>query len=88
MNEFYFYILKCYYSNKFKYYKGITNNLIRRVKEHKSGKTGYTKRFKGNVELVYFEIYTTRSQARQREIKVKKMSKNKIIDLIRKYKGD
>jgi len=78
----YFYILECKLNNKIIYYKGITNDVIRRLNEHKSGKRGYTKRFKGKVELVYTEWYLNRSLARQREIEVKKFYKQQVIELI------
>ena len=47
-------------------YKGITNNLERRVTEHNSGKHKSTK---GYVpwELVYFEEIENRQKARERE---------------------
>jgi putative endonuclease len=40
-------------------YVGVTNNLIRRVYEHKSGSTpGFTKTY-GIDKLVYYEIYSS-----------------------------
>ncbi len=53
-----------------KLYKGMTNNLYRRLKEHKFGKTATTARMNG-FELMYKEEYTTFGEARQRELYLK-----------------
>lgn len=47
-------------------YKGVTNNLERRLKEHNSGKAQYTRKFKPWT-LVYFEEFDTFDEARERE---------------------
>jgi putative endonuclease len=63
-------------------YTGVTNNLYRRVMEHKS-KTGsaFTKKY--NVDkLVYFECGDEVSQAIFREKQIKAGSRQKKIDLI------
>ena len=48
-------------------YKGVTNNLVRRLREHKGGHTLTTSRMK-NVEVVYTEEYAIFSEARKREL--------------------
>ncbi len=48
-------------------YKGITNNLERRIKEHNIGKNNSTKGYKP-WRLFYFEKVNTREKARNREI--------------------
>lgn len=50
-----------------KLYKGITNNLKRRLNEHKSGKTITTSRMK-NLIVVYTEEYEDFEIARKREL--------------------
>ena len=52
-------------------YVGVTNDLVRRVYEHKSGLVpGHTKRY--NIDkLVYFEVYDSAYQAIQREKNIK-----------------
>jgi putative endonuclease len=52
-------------------YVGVTNNLIRRVYEHKQGLVaGHTKRY--NIkQLVHFEIYPDIKDALQREKNIK-----------------
>jgi len=47
-------------------YKGMTNNLDRRLKEHLAGKTRTTSRMEG-LQLVYSETCATREEARHRE---------------------
>ncbi len=63
-------------------YVGMTNNLIGRCIQHKSGKIeGFTKRY--NVhKLVYFEEYAYAMEAIMREKQVKKYSRAKKDALI------
>ncbi len=77
----YIYILLC---DQKTFYVGITDDLKRRVKQHKSKYSRYTKRF-SDVRLVYFEKYQTRTQAEKREIQLKNWSIAKRKALI---KGD
>ena len=49
-----------------KLYKGVTNNLTRRLKEHYSGHTITTKRMV-SFQVVYQEQYATFDEARNRE---------------------
>lgn len=53
------------------YYIGCTNDLRRRVAEHNSGKSISTKS-KMPWELRYYEAYTSKSDAFQREKQLKK----------------
>ena len=52
-------------------YVGVTNDLVRRVYEHRTDAVeGHTKRF--NIHhLVYFEVYSTAYEAIQREKNIK-----------------
>jgi putative endonuclease len=61
---FYAYILKSLKDGT--YYKGSTDNLQKRIKQHNSGKVKYTK---GHLpyKLHYFEEFETRSEALKRE---------------------
>ncbi len=47
-------------------YTGSTDDLERRLQEHATGKSPYT-RHAGPFELIYSENYATRLEARQRE---------------------
>lgn len=81
---YYVYMLKCFRGKRFWLYTGYTNNLEKRVEKHKAG-TGakFTKTFKGNIELAYYEEYETKSEAMSREWFIKhKMSRKDKINLI------
>ena len=63
-------------------YTGVTNNLKRRVTEHKSGHGGvFTRRYKV-VKLVYYEVGNDIRAAIAREKQIKAGSRQKKLDLI------
>ncbi|WP_293074858.1 GIY-YIG nuclease family protein [Okeania sp. SIO3B5] len=63
-------------------YTGVTNDLIKRVYEHKSKLVeGFTKKYNVN-KLVYFEMYENPSEAIAREKQIKAGSRQKKINLI------
>jgi putative endonuclease len=65
-----------------KLYVGVTNNLVRRVYEHREGLAdGFTKRY-GIKALAYFESHETIASALQREKNIKHWSREWKIDLI------
>jgi len=65
-------------------YTGMTNDLARRVLEHKEKKTkGFTRRY-NITKLVYYEILGTAYDAILREKQIKAGSRQKKIDLINK----
>ena len=69
MRQFYVYILASRSGGAI--YVGVTNDLTRRVHEHKQGLVkGHTKRYRIN-KLVYFEQFATAHQAIQREKNMK-----------------
>jgi len=56
-------------------YVGVTNDLVRRIYEHREGTVpGFTKRY-GLKQLVYFEKYDTPTLAIQREKNIKHWSR-------------
>jgi len=64
-------------------YVGVTNDLVRRIYEHREGLVkGFTKRY-GVKMLVYFEQLDTAAAAIQREKNIKHWSREWRIDLIR-----
>jgi putative endonuclease len=70
MAEFYVYVLASRYRGTM--YVGVTNNLARRMGEHKSGAVpGFTKRYKVD-RLVYCEPYPSILDARARERSLKR----------------
>jgi putative endonuclease len=63
-------------------YAGVTNDLERRVGEHKEGKPGaFTARYNVN-RLVYFEEFSDINQAIVCEKKIKSMTRRQKIKLI------
>jgi putative endonuclease len=63
-------------------YTGVTNNLIRRVYEHKNDIVkGFTQKYRVH-KLVYFEITDDPNSAISREKQIKAGSRQKKIDLI------
>jgi putative endonuclease len=73
------YILKC--KDKC-LYTGITTDLKRRFEEHRSGKGGSFTRSHKPAKIVYIEEMKNRSRALRREAQIKKMARNKKLDLI------
>ncbi|HLB66659.1 MAG TPA: GIY-YIG nuclease family protein [Candidatus Saccharimonadales bacterium] len=61
---FYIYVLRSKKNNRF--YTGSTDNLDRRLIEHNSGKSRYT-RLTRPFELVYYEAFNSRAEARRKE---------------------
>lgn len=81
--SYFLYILR---TNKNTLYIGQTNNLDKRLKEHrdKKGKCSkYMRSFK-SFELVYKEVFESRSEALKREIVLKKLTKSQKEELISK----
>jgi putative endonuclease len=65
-------------------YIGVTNNLLRRVSEHRNGiAEGFTKKY-GGKHLVYFEAFEDIRAAIDRETRLKKWKRQWKIDLIQK----
>lgn len=65
-------------------YTGITNNLVRRVYEHKEKiEEGFTQKYNVN-KLVYFEVFETPEAAIKREKAIKNLVRRKKIALIEK----
>jgi putative endonuclease len=63
-------------------YIGVTNNLQRRVYEHKTGiKKGFTKKY-GVHQLMYFEVFQSIEEAITREKNMKKWKRDWKIKLI------
>ncbi len=64
MTKFYAYILKSKFHNK--HYYGHTSDLNKRIVDHNAGLSTYTKTYLP-WELIYFEEFSTRSEAMKRE---------------------
>ena len=69
-------------------YIGVTNDIERRVQEHKSGQIpGFTQKY-NCTKLVYYEKYSDIDQAIEREKKLKKWRREKKDWLIRTINPD
>jgi len=63
-------------------YIGMTNNLQRRVHEHREGLIkGFTRRY-GLKMIVYYEVYDSVASAIQRETNLKRWHRKSKLDLI------
>jgi len=83
MREYYFYIM----SNKWNsvLYSGVTNNLKRRMAEHKQKRTGSFTACYSITKLVYFEIFNNPKDAIKREKQIKagpRKQKEELIESI------
>lgn len=69
-------------------YTGVTNNLARRVHEHKNGLGGiFTKKY-NIVKLVYYEVTDEVNSAIAREKQIKGGSRKKKIDLVKSMNAE
>jgi putative endonuclease len=82
MKQYYIYILASKKNGTL--YIGVTNDLVRRISEHKNGiNEGFTKKY--NVKnLVYYETIDNINEAIKREKAMKKWLRKWKIDLIEK----
>ncbi len=63
-------------------YIGMTNDLMRRITEHRSGELpGFTASYRCN-KLIYYEHYSNVDEAIARETQLKKWSRAKKIELV------
>jgi len=80
MREYYIYILASKRNGTL--YTGFTNDLLRRVSEHKSDVVkGFTKKY-GVHRLVYFEQYDDYDAVLQREKQIKEWKRKWKVELI------
>ena len=73
------YILECKDGS---FYTGITDNLKRRLLEHKSGKGGKFTRVFVAEKFLYSEQYPTKQDALKREVQIKGWTRKKKLALI------
>jgi putative endonuclease len=82
MNSYYVYIMSN--TNNSTLYTGFTNDLVRRVYEHKEKKVeGFTKKY-NLTKLVYYELFETPENGILREKQIKSGSRLKKETLINK----
>jgi putative endonuclease len=84
--EYFVYIMTNKYNTVL--YTGVSNNLMRRVWEHKEGSGSiFTNRYRV-TKLVYYESYENINLAIAREKQIKGGSRQKKIDLIKNLNPD
>lgn len=81
MEENYTYIVRCKDNSL---YVGWTNNLEKRMKAHNEGKGAKYTKPRRPVELVYYEVFTTKQEAMSREYHLKKLSHKEKEKLVQK----
>jgi len=81
--QFFVYIMTTY--SRSAIYTGMTNDLVRRVSEHKNEiNTCFTSKYKVN-RLVYYEIFNDPYNAIEREKMIKGWTRRKKINLISSF---
>jgi len=89
MSSYYVYILETIAKNNRKsFYTGYTNNLYRRLEEHKKGAGAKFCRGKKSIALKYIETFTERKEAMRRELEIKTFTRKQKIQLIRTFDED
>jgi len=84
--NYYVYIMTNYKNTVL--YTGVTNNLKKRVYEHKLKLVdGFTKKYNVN-KLIYYEIFNDINNAIAREKQIKSGSRKRKIDLINRLNKD
>lgn len=80
MSNWYFYIARCQDKSL---YIGISSNTKKRIIKHNVGQRAQWVKQHGQAEIVYTEKCNTYSEARKRELQVKKWSRKKKENLIK-----
>lgn len=62
-----------------RHYTGITNNIVKRIKEHHQKKSKYTSRFE-IISLKYLAFLENRKTARKLEVKIKNIGAKKYFN--------
>lgn len=75
----YVYIVQCRDKSL---YTGYTTDLKKRIQAHNAGKGAKYTRGRGPVTLVYWEECENKSLALSREAKIKKLPRNKKLELV------
>ncbi len=65
-------------------YTGITRDVRERIKTHNLGQGCHYTRGRYPVKLLFSELHNNRSLATKREIEIKKFSRSKKLQLVRK----
>lgn len=80
MQPWFTYILEC--SDK-TFYIGTTNDIDKRIEKHNSGNGAKYTRGRGPVKLLYFTAFESRSEACKEEYRLKKLTREEKLALIK-----
>jgi putative endonuclease len=83
-DAYHVYLLKCADGS---IYTGITNDLKKRLKNHRDGTASKYTRAKGASRFIYSEVAANRSVALKREAEIKKWPRLKKLELARRRKS-
>lgn len=72
MDNSYTYIVECRDGSL---YTGWTNDIVKRIENHNNGSGAKYTRSRLPVRLVYYEVYSTKKEAMQREYAIKQLTK-------------
>lgn len=78
----YTYMVKCKDGSL---YTGWTNDVEKRLQAHNSGKGAKYTRNRAPVELVYVEVFESKTEAMSREYAIKQLTRKKKEQLIEEY---
>lgn len=81
MKPWYIYILE---TMDGRFYTGATNDIARRITQHKAGKGARFTRNFGFKKLLYKEGFLTKSDALKREKQIQSWTRQKKVELIKK----
>ncbi len=79
MTVYYTYMVLC---SDDSLYTGYTDDLVRRIRAHNSGRGAKYTRSRGPVQLVYWEKFATKQQAMQREYAIKQWPRRQKLLLL------
>ncbi|MBU0439361.1 GIY-YIG nuclease family protein [Staphylococcus succinus] len=79
MDKHYIYIVKCKDGSL---YTGYAKDITQRVAKHNRGQGAKYTKIRRPVELVYQEMFDTKSEALKREYEIKTYSRTKKLELI------
>ena len=79
MDKHYIYIVRCKDGSL---YTGYAKDIEQRIAKHNSGQGAKYTKIRRPVELVYQEVFDTKSEAMKREYEIKTFSRQKKLQLI------
>lgn len=79
------YIVRC---NDGTLYTGWTNDIERRIREHNAGRGAKYTKPRRPVTLAYLEMFETKEEAMKREYAIKRLPRNKKLELTEKYRRE